>query len=152
AEAAHLVRDDRAGFFLPGPDALDEISASLARRRTKIVPRLALRGELVLDDLLRRDAGVVGAALPQRARPAHALPAAHRVHARLLERVAHVQRAGDVRRRQQDAIGIAVAVWREDAGLLPTRVPLRFDELGVETLIHDVTGLSPAALPRGPSV
>ena len=56
-------RDRRAGFLLPFPDALDEFFAA------QIVARLALRIELVLDDLLRGDAGVIGAALPQRASP-----------------------------------------------------------------------------------
>ncbi len=61
AEPAHLVGDRRARFFLPFPHALDEFRAA------EIVARLAFGGELVLDDLLRRDAGVIGAALPERA-------------------------------------------------------------------------------------
>ena len=59
--------------------------------------------QLVLDDDLRRDAGVIGADLPQRVVAAHAVIADQHVHQRLLERVSHVQRAGDVRRRQLNA-------------------------------------------------
>ena len=60
--------------------------------------------ELLLDDDLRRDAGVVGADLPQRVVAAHAVVADQHVHQRVLERVPHVQRAGDVGRRQLDAV------------------------------------------------
>mgnify|MGYP003693838417 CR=1 FL=1 len=59
--------------------------------------------QLLLDDDLRGDARVVGADLPQRVVAAHPVVADQHVHQRLLERVAHVQRAGDVRRRQLDA-------------------------------------------------
>jgi hypothetical protein len=57
---------------------------------------------------------VVGARLPQRVVAAHAVVARQRVHDGLVEAVAHVQRAGDVRRRQQDAeivglFGVAVS-------------------------------------------
>ena len=63
--------------------------------------------ELALHHHLRRDAGVIGARLPQRVVAAHAVVAGEGVHQRVLERVAHVQRAGDVRRRDHDAIGRA---------------------------------------------
>jgi hypothetical protein len=69
----------------------------------------ALGVELAFDDDLRGDAGVVGARLPQRVPAAHAVVAGERVHDRLVEAVAHVQRAGDVGRRQQDAEGCMTA-------------------------------------------
>ena len=103
AEPAHLVRDRRAGFLLPRPDALGELLAA------DVPPRLALRLQLLLDDDLRRDAGMVGAELPQRVVAAHPVVADQHVHQRHLERVAHVQRAGDVRGRQLDAEGGAPA-------------------------------------------
>jgi hypothetical protein len=65
----------------------------------------ALGVELAFDDDLGGDAGVVGAGLPQRVVAAHAVVARERVHDRLVEAVPHVQRAGDVGRRQQDAEG-----------------------------------------------
>jgi hypothetical protein len=97
--------------------------------------------ELVLHDLLRGDAGVVGADLPQRFQAAHALVADQHVHHRLLERMAHVQGAGDVRRRQQDAVRLALSgrlgrANLELAALLPAGVPLRLDRTGLETLFH----------------
>jgi hypothetical protein len=73
------------------------------------------RIELALDDDLGGDAGVVGARLPQRVVAAHAVVARQRVHERLVEAVAHVQRAGDVRRRQQDAEAVGLLVSRPAA-------------------------------------
>ena len=46
---------------------------------------------------------MVGADLPQRVVAAHPVVPDHEVHQRLLERMPHVQRAGDVGRRQLDA-------------------------------------------------
>ena len=46
--------------------------------------------------------------LPQHVLPAHALEAAQDVLQRVVERVAHVQRAGHVRRRDDDAIGLRI--------------------------------------------
>ena len=60
---------------------------------------------LPLDHHLGRDAGMVGAGLPQHVAAAHALEAAQHVLQRVVERVPHVQRAGDVGRRNDDAIG-----------------------------------------------
>ena len=75
--------------------------------RREVGALLALRVELALDDHLRGDAGVIRAGLPQRVVAPHAVVAGERVHQRVLERVPHVQRAGDVRRRDDDAIGRA---------------------------------------------
>ena len=116
---------------LPLPDALDERVAA----------------EVVRASCLRRRAGsrtIFCVAMPAWSVPtchsvsiaAHAVVADQRVHDRLLERVAHVQRAGDVRRRQQDAVRLALARWLERAAGFPARVPLRFDLGGFETLFH----------------
>ena len=121
AEAAHLARDGAAGFAFPFPDAFDEFFAA------EIEPMFAFRAELALDHHLRRDAGVVGARLPQRRVAAHAVPARERVHERVLERVPHVQRAGDVRRRQHDAVARAITLRRECPGRFPTFVDAGFD-------------------------
>ena len=51
--------------------------------------------------------------------PAHALEAAQDVLQRVVERVAHVQRAGDVRRRDDDGVGLRAA--RAPAGRRGTR-------------------------------
>jgi hypothetical protein len=71
----------------------------------EVVTRDSLRVELTLDDDLRRDPGVIGTRLPQRVVAPHAMIARQRIHDRLVEAVPHVQGAGDVGRRQQDAEG-----------------------------------------------
>ncbi len=69
----------------------------------EVASRLAFGLQLILDDDLRRDAGVIGADLPKRVVAEHAVVADQDVHQRLLERVPHVQRAGDIGRRKLDA-------------------------------------------------
>ncbi len=61
--------------------------------------------QLALDHHLGRDAGMVGAGLPQHVAAAHALEPAQDVLQRVVERVAHMQRAGHVRRRDHDGKG-----------------------------------------------
>ena len=132
AEAPHLARDGRAGFLLPLPHALDELLAP------EVVPRLAGGLQLALDDDLRGNAGVVGADHPVGVVPEHAVVSHQRVHQRLLEGVTHVQRAGDVGRRQLDAVrgGAGLVAGREVALGLPVCVPATLDGMGVETLVE----------------
>jgi len=77
------------------------------------------------------------------AMPAWSVPTCHSVsnprmrwyepahHQRLLERMAHVQGAGDVRRRQQDRIRLALAGRREYPAGFPLRVEPGFEGGGV---------------------
>jgi hypothetical protein len=107
----------------------------------EVVAGPAFRGQAALDHHLGGDAGVVGAALPERRVAAHAPVADQRVHQRVLEGVAHVQRAGHVRRRQQDAVGRGGRVPdREAAALLPAPVKVLLDRVRVEALVHDRPG------------
>ena len=69
---------------------------------------MLLRVELAFHHDLGGDAGVVGARLPQGVVARHAVIAGERVHQGVLEGVPHVQRAGDVGRRQHDAVGGSV--------------------------------------------
>ena len=135
AEAAHLAGDGAAGLRLPLPDAFDEFVAA------EIEAVFALRRELALHHHLRGDAGVIGARLPQRVKAAHAMPARERIHERVLEGVAHVQRAGDVRRRQHDAIGRAFTGGRECSGSFPTFVDPALDVARGVGLVHEGPGL-----------
>src|SRR5262249_6382986 len=59
---------------------------------------------------LRRDAGMVGARHPERVVPLHAPPANEDLLKRVVERVPHVQRAGDGRRWDCDAVRLSVWV------------------------------------------
>jgi hypothetical protein len=130
AHAPHLATDRAAGFFLPLPHAFDELFAA------ERVAGLALAFEQTRHHHLGRDAGVVGAELPQRALAAHALVTDQRVHDGVLERVAHVQGAGHVRRRQHDRVRLALALRREAAAGFPLRIPARLDVPGIEALVH----------------
>ena len=118
-----LAADRAARLLLPGPDPGEEGGAA------EIAPALALEGELALDDHLGRDAGVIHAGLPERCVAPHAVEADQRVLDRVVERVPHVQAAGDVRRRHDDAIGRRVRIGRgpEKTAGLPQAVPPGLD-------------------------
>ncbi len=130
AHAAHLARDGGARRGLPVPHLGDEVLAA------QVVARQSGVLQLAFDHDLRGDAGMVGARHPQRVVPAHAVPAGQRVHDGLVERVAHVQRARHVGRRQLDAERRQRRVQRgrEQAGGVPDRGPAGLDGSGFEGL------------------
>ena len=138
AHAANLAGDDAAGFFLPGPYALEEFLAAQAG------PGFVGGRELALHHHLRGDAGVIGARLPERVVAQHPVITGQRVHDAVLEGVAHVQRASHIRRRNHDAVsvlGLGTAqfgnlVRREVTLLLPAVLPAVLHGGGVETLFH----------------
>ena len=98
-EFLELVDDDVAVLFLPHPDALEKFLAA------EIVFGFAL---LFLQRLfhlhLRGDAGVVGPGQPENFLAVHARLAAEDVLDCVVEHVAHVEHAGDIRRRDDDGI------------------------------------------------
>ena len=97
AEPLQLVDDDAAALGLPLPDPFEEFGAA------HLAPaRLLPFHQLPLDHHLGRDAGVIGAGLPQHVAAAHPLEAAQDVLQGVVERVPHVQRARHVRRRDHD--------------------------------------------------
>ena len=114
-----------AGMLLPLPHLLDEALAA------QTVAGQAFLAEVARHHHLGGDAGVVGAHLPQRVAAEHAVIADQRVLQRVLERVAHVQGAGDVRRRQQDGVGRALAARLEYAAAFPLFVQAGFELFGI---------------------
>ncbi len=126
AEPLELVDDDAAGFGLPGPHPLEEFLAAHGAAGGL----LALH-ELALDHHLGGDAGVIGARLPQHVAAAHALEPAQHVLQRVVEGVSHMQGAGDVGRRDDDAIGLRLGALRtagaEGLRVLPGRPDTAFD-------------------------
>ena len=118
AEPPQLAGDRAARLLLPLPDPLDELLAA------EIVLVDLPLGELVGDDDLGGDAGVVGAGLPQRVAAAHALEADQDVLQREGQRVPHMQAAGDVRRRHHDRVGRACCC-AGSAAKAPARFPGR---------------------------
>ena len=96
ADSANLVEDDPAVLLLPLPHALDEFFAA------EVVPGQAFLPKLFLDDDLSRDAGVIHSRQPQRVESLHAFTADDHIMHRIVQHVAHVQRAGDIWRRHHD--------------------------------------------------
>ncbi len=121
AEAFQLVDDGGAVFFLPLPDAPDELLAA------ELVAVQPLVRDGALDDVLRRDAGVIAARHPQRLETLHARVADEDVLQCVVERVAHVENPRHVRRRDDDGVGLPVPVGRgaERAGREPLLQALR---------------------------
>lgn len=123
--AFQLVADLPARLILPFPDAPDELVAP------EIFARTALGVQLAFDNHLSRDTGVVHARLPERIAPQHPVVAGKRVHDRILKRVAHMQRARDIGRRNHDAIRPSVArlpaIGFEVSAGFPARVLSLFD-------------------------
>ena len=132
AHPPQLAGDGAARFRLPRPHPLDE------RLAAQIVTGFVLAGQLPFHHHLGSDAGVIGARLPQGVVTLHPVVAGQRVHDGVLEGVAHVQGAGDVRRWNHDAVGRALAAGREIAPLLPKGVPALFDGLRFVSLVHGV--------------
>ena len=97
-QALVLLDDLRAVLLLPAPDALDE------RVATDVVSRDPLVAELALHHRLGGDARVVDPQRPERVPPAHPVQPDQGVLDRSVERVAHVERAGHVRRRDGDRV------------------------------------------------
>ncbi len=119
AEAAHLAQDLPAGLGLPLPDPLHE------RLAAEVVAAQAFLGQFPLHHVLGGDARMVHAGHPQRGVALHPAPPDQGVDQRVVERMADVQRAGDVRRGDDHA----------------ERGVLRADVLGVR--VHQ-----PAGVPR----
>ena len=97
AEPFQLIDDDAAGLGLPRPHLLHE---GLAADGAAV--RLLPFHHPPLDHHLRGDAGVIHARLPEHVLAAHALEADQDVLQRVVERMPHMERAGDVRRRDDD--------------------------------------------------
>ena len=85
----------------------------------------------LLDDGLRRDSRVIRPRHPERVPPLHAAPPHQDVLERVVEGVPHVQRGGDVRRRDDDGVGrTAIGIVRrgvEGSGLHPSLEDLGLD-------------------------
>jgi hypothetical protein len=61
-----------------------------------------------------------------------------RVHDRVVEAMAHMQTAGDIGRRDRDAIRIATARGGEAALLLPVLIGALLDILRIVSFIHGI--------------
>src|SRR6185437_1362950 len=93
---------------------------------------------MLLDGVLRRDAGVVVAGLKQHVEALHPARADDRVGERELERVAEMEVAGHVRRRVRDrrALAARIRVGRVAALLLPRPLPAFLAALRAVQRLH----------------
>ena len=124
--AAKLAHDRPPVEVEPLPDP------GLERLPSEVVARLPFPGEILLDGVLGRDAGMVVARLEEDIFPLHSLPANQRVREGQLECMPHVELAGDVRRRVGDDEALTRRVWlgRVEALLFPGPLPALLDAFG----------------------
>ncbi len=142
AHAAHLRGDGVAGLFLPLPNLAHKVLARLGRGGAHVVAADALFLQLALHHDLRGDARVVGARHPHRVETAHAVVAREAVHDRLVERMAHVQRARHIGGRQLDGEGglarlrsaRATVACGAVSALFPFGAPVGFQRSGFKGL------------------
>ena len=104
AQPLQLIDDLPAVPLLPLPHPAHELLAP------DLGARDALGGQRLLDHRLGGDAGVIGAADPERLVAGHAPRADQQVLDRVVEGVPHVERARHVRRRDRDREGRAIAL------------------------------------------
>ena len=144
AKALHLL-DDRVAFFrLPIPDMAQEFLAAHL-----LAAAVAAFGQALFHLQLRGDAGMVLARLPQRVKSAHPVPAHQNVHQRVVEGMAHMQRARHVGWRQHDREAFIASFARagpKRAFGLPQRGNPRLVRFCVECLVH-----RPILVRRSPS-
>ncbi len=134
AQTAHLAGDGAAGVFFPLPDFPGEFFTTQG-----VTIRLAFSRQFAFYHHLGRNTGVVGTDLPQGFLAQHALVTSQCVLQRVLEGMAHVQRAGDVRWRDHDGVAFSlktVLIRLEVAFLFPFFVPGLFDGVGLVGFIH----------------
>ncbi|MNC35878.1 hypothetical protein D3C75_843760 [compost metagenome] len=136
-QAAQLANDGAARLRLPFPHLVDKgVAAHVA------AADIASGGQLALNHHLGGDARVVGAWQPQHGLALHPVIAGQDVLKCIVQRVADVQRARHVRRRNDDRIGVCGAVRGlgsargEQAALFPLGVEARFGGLGFESLLE----------------
>ncbi len=137
AQAPELTHDRATGRLQPLPGALDE------RLAPEIVAGQPLSRELLLDDVLGGDPGVVVAGLPEGVVAHHPVPADQAVLDRPVERMPHVELAGDVRRRHADDVGLVAAAagaGRVEALGLPGLLPALLDAVGAVQAVHLLLG------------
>ena len=130
AERTQLEHDAAAELLLPVPDALEEFLTA------ELIAVRALLAQRALDLRLRRDAGVIAARDPDRVVALHAVVADQDVLQRVVERMAHVQLARDIRRRDDHAVRLLALVDLrvEELILLPELIPLLLKRLRVINL------------------
>ena len=135
-ELFKLADNAAAELVLPRPYALKELLAAEV-----VTGQALLLAEVLLYFDLGCNTGVIGARHPQRLVALHALGADEDILQGLVECVAHVQLAGNIRRRDNDGVRFLVRIdlGVEEAGIDPELVQLvldRFRVVGLRQFAH----------------
>ena len=91
----------------PSPTRRSTRNACELPRPAQLLARRAFLGQLPLHHHLRSDSCMIRTWQPKRTASVHAPPAGQDIHLRLVEHVAHMQTAGNIRWRQQDGEGLS---------------------------------------------
>ena len=126
SQPLHLLDDAVAVDLLPLPDLLHE------GLTPEVVAGQAFLCQVLLHDVLRRDARVVRPGEPEDAVSLHAFRPAQDVLKGVVEGVPHVERPRDVRGRDHNGKGLfgGVGLRIEQPLLQPERIPLLLDGIG----------------------
>ena len=127
AETADLQTDAVAVFFLPLPYTFQEFFTA------EVIFIETFFRDLLFDLDLRRDAGMVFARQPQDIVTLHSLVTNQDILKSIVECMPHVQLAGNIRRRQHDAVRFffRVRFIMEYTMIFPEAIPFLFDLTGV---------------------
>ncbi len=121
-QRAQLMQDRVTGFLFPLPHPFNKFFTP------QCGPARAAQRQLTLDDILRGDAGVIGARHPEHARAVHPLVAAQDILQRVVKGMAHVQRTGHIGRRNNHRKVVRAGFRRlEQPGADPVGIPLVLD-------------------------
>ena len=136
AELFELADDAVAELVLPRPYALEELLTAEV-----VTGQALLLAEVLLYLDLGCNTGVIGTRHPQCLVALHALGADEDILQGLVECVAHVQLAGNIRRRNNDGVRFLVRIdlGVEEAGIDPELVQLvldRFRVVGLRQFAH----------------
>ncbi len=124
---AQLADDAATAFGFPGPAALEEAITA------QLLLAAALRLELLFQDRLHGDRGVIRPRQAEHVFPLQPLKAHDRVDQSRVEGMAHVQAAGHIRRWDHHREGLPGGVRGgvKGTGALPPQLPARLRGLGV---------------------
>jgi hypothetical protein len=125
---AKLAKNAGLISVFPGPDPLHQFLAAEI-----VAGLLFLREDQPLNHGLRGDPRVVGAGHPESIVTLHSPPADQYILECVIECVPHVERAGHIRRRDDDGVRFArgVRIAMEIAAFFPERQPLFLCGFGV---------------------
>ena len=127
AEAADLQTDAVAEFFLPLPYTFQEFFTA------EVIFIETFFSDLLFDLDLRCDAGMIFARQPQDIVALHSLVTDQNILQGIVERMPHVQLAGDIWRRQHDAVRFffRICFIMEYTMIFPEAIPFLFDLTGI---------------------